>query len=71
MSSFPPARGQKGPRQRGVARLDCSPASPGTEPVASAAQTDHSLLQWDILTVPFCPRGFDLVAGVRRLTWTR
>jgi hypothetical protein len=56
--SFSPARaGRRAP-------ADCSPASRDTGPVASAAQTDHSLLQPDILTVPFCPHGFDLVAGV-------
>jgi hypothetical protein len=56
MPPFPPALG--------VAPVDWSPASLDMGPVASAAQTDHSPLQPDILTVPFCPRGFDLVAWV-------
>jgi hypothetical protein len=61
----PRVRGvRRAPRWRGVAPADCSPASLDTGPVASTAQTDHSLLQTDILTIPSCPRGFDLVAGV-------
>jgi hypothetical protein len=49
--------GQDSPRRRGVAPADCSP-------VGSTARTDDSSLQPDILAVPSCPRGFDLVTGV-------
>jgi hypothetical protein len=51
---FPPARWAGGPHRRGLAPVDYSPASFGTGPVGSTAQTDHSLLQPDILAVPSC-----------------
>jgi hypothetical protein len=57
-----PGAGRLPPAGRGPA--NCSPASLDTGPVASAVQTDHSLLQPDILTASFCPHSFDLVAGV-------
>jgi hypothetical protein len=56
--------GRRVPHRRGVTPADCSPESLDTGSVAFAAQTDYSLLQPDILTVPFCPHGFDLVARV-------
>jgi hypothetical protein len=54
--------GQKGtpPAGRGLCRL----LTRILRLVASGAQTDYSLLQPDVLTVPFCPHGFDLVARV-------
>jgi hypothetical protein len=60
--SFPPCGEARG-RWR-VAPAECPPASLDTGPVRSTAQTDHSLLQPEILPVPSRLRGFDLVTGV-------
>jgi hypothetical protein len=44
---------ESGSRDGGPA--SCSPASLDTGPVDSTVQTDHSLLQPDILAIPSCP----------------